>query len=1200
MRKVVDRPKLMCNMVVKREVQLRGDCNTLCKRMYKTLRVILFLAAYYLPANVFAQSAPPIHGSLPKIVHPSPQAASIQRFGDYPMNFGSGLPEIRIPVYEVKSGSISLPISFSFHASGCKVNQSLSLLGQDWTIEAGGVLSRNIRDKPDDPYQTFTNKTTSDLEAIINGGASPHSQLESLMNNNDKQYDIFSYNVSSGLGGKFCFKHSGLNGNTLTPKHLISSAAKIEFTTESNPIHKLSSFKVTADDGTIYIFGKSGIYGFNESVASEPVYTSWWLAHIISSNLKDSINFKYVARQQLTSSYSETIISNDQYSSSNLTNGENIVEERLGYRFYYPATTMNPTAATYTTADIEEIHFKEGKVRFETRVQGSLKVLSKLEVVRNDGRIVTSVTPYISNFLGEGGYTYSHFVKVDSLTYNSPVSTLPVYRYQFEYYNNPALGFPNQGNVGSKSQRSKDWAGFFNGNAGPLVPSSSYILNWTGGDRHAHPNYAKQGMLRKITFPTGGSTEFIYEGNQAEQNDVAGVPSDYAPGLRLQQQITYSGTDSIPTYKTYQYQPGRFPIYPFIENFGYKTHILSTFVYHQTGFQAAFRQRVISSELLPDVNGLIGNSIYYSAVTEYDGTVSQNNGKTEYVYSGLTKGYFIPTEPGVPSSFTVNGATCPTDGFFSINSDNTFSPRKIKYNAYVNSELTSKTIFKKDGTGYVKLYSTSTEYWKYNAETIDELLIGKYIDLAGNFDVPDPNECLMISFLPGPPFTQRFFYFDTQKFDIGVRKVKAQSETFFVNGIPSLVKTTTFEYDNPEHLQPTQIITTSSDAKTNVQKIKYPTDYGSLSGTDALTKGVLHLQDKNILNVPIETSNFLRSNEDKLTASKFVAYKPDISLPDKIYSFQPVAPLGGFSGSGVNAGSVEIDSRYEERLLFNGYDPTGNILEQQKSQDVKEVYLWGYKSQYPVASVIGSDYVTVKSFIDQNVLDNPLTADSDMRQELAKIRTGLQATGAMVSTYTYSPLIGLTSETNPRGETVFYEYDDINRLKLIRDKDNSILKQFDYRYALPAHNNPIWQTVSTRCVKDANGDNTGEEEEELRDINPNSPTYNQVQWVLLGETGACPAPVYVVVNYDNCWSDGMDEYCDLYFYFYSDAGLTVPVNVTDLQVNVTFERWDMGQHYVTNMTFNCNGYQSRHDTWRVTGQSYTATHLLAPGNGYKY
>ena len=53
----------------------------------------------------------------------------------------------------------------------------------------------------------------------------------------------------------------------------------------------------------------------------------------------------------------------------------------------------------------------------------------------------------------------------------------------------------------------------------------------------------------------------------------------------------------------------------------------------------------------------------------------------------------------------------------------------------------------------------------------------------------------------------------------------------------------------------------------------------------------------------------------------------------------------------------------------------------------------------------------------------------------------------MVSTYTYDPLIGVTSMTDPRGQTIYYEYDEFNRLKHVKDQDGNILSKNDYHYA---------------------------------------------------------------------------------------------------------------------------------------------------------
>lgn len=55
---------------------------------------------------------------------------------------------------------------------------------------------------------------------------------------------------------------------------------------------------------------------------------------------------------------------------------------------------------------------------------------------------------------------------------------------------------------------------------------------------------------------------------------------------------------------------------------------------------------------------------------------------------------------------------------------------------------------------------------------------------------------------------------------------------------------------------------------------------------------------------------------------------------------------------------------------------------------------------------------------------------------------------AQMTTYTYNPLIGMTSETDPNGNTIYYEYDDLGRLKLVKDKKQDIVKSFKYNYTI--------------------------------------------------------------------------------------------------------------------------------------------------------
>ena len=55
--------------------------------------------------------------------------------------------------------------------------------------------------------------------------------------------------------------------------------------------------------------------------------------------------------------------------------------------------------------------------------------------------------------------------------------------------------------------------------------------------------------------------------------------------------------------------------------------------------------------------------------------------------------------------------------------------------------------------------------------------------------------------------------------------------------------------------------------------------------------------------------------------------------------------------------------------------------------------------------------------------------------------------GAQLTTFTYDPLRGLTSQTDPTGRTTAYEYDGLGRLVRTRDEQGQILSQQQYHYA---------------------------------------------------------------------------------------------------------------------------------------------------------
>ena len=74
-----------------------------------------------------------------------PSAVSMMKYIDYPVSHRTGIPEISIPLYTVRSGSLELPVNLSFHLDDfTRVNQLAGAAGAGWSLSCDMQVSRII------------------------------------------------------------------------------------------------------------------------------------------------------------------------------------------------------------------------------------------------------------------------------------------------------------------------------------------------------------------------------------------------------------------------------------------------------------------------------------------------------------------------------------------------------------------------------------------------------------------------------------------------------------------------------------------------------------------------------------------------------------------------------------------------------------------------------------------------------------------------------------------------------------------------------------------------------------------------------------------------------------------------------------------------------------------------------------------------
>jgi YD repeat-containing protein len=135
----------------------------------------------------------------------------------------------------------------------------------------------------------------------------------------------------------------------------------------------------------------------------------------------------------------------------------------------------------------------------------------------------------------------------------------------------------------------------------------------------------------------------------------------------------------------------------------------------------------------------------------------------------------------------------------------------------------------------------------------------------------------------------------------------------------------------------------------------------------------------------------------------------------------------------------------ENKVKITDYDEFGNpeIMSQAAGNQV--YYIWGYNETQPVAKIETSVALTMPSTLVASIKSYSNSGDEvALTGALQTLRDGFP--NAMVTTYTYYPLIGIRTITDPKGSTTYYDYDEFGRLKLVRDNENKIVSENQYHY----------------------------------------------------------------------------------------------------------------------------------------------------------
>jgi hypothetical protein len=143
-----------------------------------------------------------------------------------------------------------------------------------------------------------------------------------------------------------------------------------------------------------------------------------------------------------------------------------------------------------------------------------------------------------------------------------------------------------------------------------------------------------------------------------------------------------------------------------------------------------------------------------------------------------------------------------------------------------------------------------------------------------------------------------------------------------------------------------------------------------------------------------------------------------------------------------------------ERILnarFDVYDNYGNVIAVTGKDNVSKVYVWGYKGKYPVVEIKNATYTQVKSALSNITPESLSQIDTPDISTLDRLRDNNDLKDSYITTYTYKPLVGILTNTTPDKNTIYYGYDNFNRLISSQDYSNHLLTSIIYNlvYTIP-------------------------------------------------------------------------------------------------------------------------------------------------------
>ncbi|WP_158860395.1 RHS repeat domain-containing protein [Lunatibacter salilacus] len=934
-------------------------------------KVTLFLIFNLSPLLGFAQSDPLNFDVAPT----SPNAYAFSKYVEIPESSYTGLVPISIPIGSISEKGASVDITLSYHASGIKVDEIASWVGLGWSLNAGGVITREERHKAERPDGNGNILPTR----LDIGFPDPNPRTGRFDNLNiffdatrdgnfyDIEPDIFYYNFGN-RNGKFVFDE---NGDVQFYKY---EDLKIEFV-KSNPSAGVSAvnskFIVTDETGTVYEFDeidRAFAVGLNELIP-----TSWYLTKIESPQ-GGEITFNYTTRVAGHFYNQKTSLLIDE--------GDDIDNYGWPAPVQHWSTGNEVFLESISTPNSGKIEFTadtSSRLDYRSNLPGyALREISFYDLDNVPIKHVSFSTGYFiapAFTSGFAGYrspnlsTFEHLryrLKLDAITFFAGDKSDAHPPYKFEYYsdvNGSLFNLPHRLSV------DQDHWGYFN-NAGnrTLIPGITWTVyagqwferilnmkdystnNFKGGaNREGSATAVKACSLHKVVYPTGGYTVY-----NLEPHDFDDPEEGYRTGggLRIGSIANHDNNGLIVNQKTYIYKnfdPSMDP--PFISGNFSSGQLISDprdfYVLLGRGYGPAQRavppgdigsvfgdwsnvkfihpfQNVVKISTVPQavLGSTRGQAVGYRQVIEFEG----GNGYRVSTYTTSS------TYPNMWNPQDHTDIDAPTDIFDSQYS--TLIPPAPGVGGY-----TKLIIENVSGSQFPFLPMYDTDWKRGHLESVRVYSESKHLLYKKDYEYFFPNLTDVFGYkvyeISGDNSRQSYIHGKYYLPANWVAKKKETSTHYGMDGSNSRVTVKEFEYAGTHHKFPTLEKSTDSEGGEIQKKYYYPQDYNN--GVENISA----LKNNHIIGKAVKTEILKGGN---LTEGTVHTYN-NRGDPVQVYNYENESLIPPPTH---NPGLLTPPG-YQKKASYV-YDPLTHLLRDVVvSANPHTSYIWNGDYRYPTA-----------------------------------------------------------------------------------------------------------------------------------------------------------------------------------------------------------------------------------------------------------